>query len=625
MSLLCQYRVLSLALAVAAGSGAARGQSGYAPEAGEYAIVGNLPGDQVFPATSLSQSGGYIVWQDNITDGDGWGVSACKLDSSFSPVLSNFRVNVQGAGDQENAQVSLLNGGGAAFIWQGGPGGFQHIFARFLADNGTWTTGDVLVDTATNYYQVNPAISTLTNGNVVAVWGSFNEVAAGSMQDVFAQRLSPAGQAVGGEIAVNQFTAYNQRTPCVAALAGGGFVVAWVSEQERFANSVDVYARIFDTNGSPVGNEFLVNTSTNVCANPSVAAAPDGSFAIAWGEQDATSPTTNSWDVYVRVFSGAGTGGTVGRVNTYLYGDQYAPKISYAGGKYLEVWTSLAQDGARKGIYGQFLNPDGSPAGGEFRVSTTIINQDPAVSSDGVGQFLAVWTSYVGGVDSFDLYAQRYASTAAPLPAAPTPSVIVTGSNSLSVTWPAMAGYSVADYEVYADGAAPPTPTATVTNDWWSMTGLAPSSTHSFTIDYVLTGGQRSPLSAPASGTTWSGLSWGGIPFEWMEQYYGADISKWPAATAALSPGGPTLLYVFLSGGNPLEPATWLKMQLQQTSQGLFLSWNPQPGLIYQVQTSTNNMTAWTNLGAPRFAAGNVDSIYVGAGGRGYYRVLRLQ
>jgi hypothetical protein len=579
----------------------------------------------VLPAVSLSKSGGYIVWQDNITDGDGWGVSASKLDGSFSAQLSSFRVNVQGAGDQENAQVSLLNDDGAAFIWQGGPAGFQRIYARFMAGNGTWSTGDVLVNTFTNDYQVNPAICTLTNGNVVAAWGSFNEAAAGSMQDVYAQLLTPAGQKIGGEIAVNQFTAFNQRTPRVAALAGGGFVVAWVSEQERFANSVDVYARIFDTTGTPIGGEFLVNTSSNVCANPSVAAAPDGSFAIAWGEQDATSLTTNSWDVYVRVFSGAGTGGTVGRVNTYLYGDQYAPKISYAGGKYLEVWTSMGQDGSREGVYGQFLNTDGSPAGGEFRVNTTTISQQiqPAVSSDGSGQFLAVWTSFTGGAGSFDLYGQRYASTTAPLPAAPTPYVTAISSNSLSVTWPAMAGYSVADYEVYADGAT--APTAVVTNDWWTMTGLASGSTHSFAIDYVLTDSSRSPLSAPASGTTWSGLTWGGIPFEWMEQFYGSDLTKWPSATAALSPGGPTLLYVFLSGGSPLQPSTWLKMQLQQTSQGLFLSWNPQPGLIYQVQASANNMTAWTNLGAPRFAAGNVDSIYVGTGSHGYYRVLRLQ
>jgi hypothetical protein len=260
-------------------------------------------------------------------------------------------------------------------------------------------------------------------------------------------------------------------------------------------------------------------------------------------------------------------------------------------------------------------------------VNTTTISQQmqPAVSSDGSGQFLAVWTSFVGLNGSFDLYAQRYATVSAPLPAAPTPYVVVSSSNSLSVTWPPMAGYSVADYEVYADGASVPAATAVVTNDWWTMTGLAAGSTHSFAIDYVLTGGARSPLSATASGTTWSGLSWGGIPFEWMIQYYGSDISKWPSATAVLSPGGPTLLYVFLSGGNPLVPVTWLKMQLQQTPQGLFLSWNPQPGLIYQVQTSANNLTAWTNVGTPRFAAGTVDSIYVGTGGHGFFRVLRLQ
>jgi hypothetical protein len=198
----------------------------------------------------------------------------------------------------------------------------------------------------------------------------------------------------------------------------------------------------------------------------------------------------------------------------------------------------------------------------------------------------------------------------------------VVSSNSLSVTWPVMAGYSVADYEVYADGAT--TPTAVVTNDWWTMTGLANGSTHSFTLDYVLTSGGRSPMSAPASGTTWSGLNWGGIPFEWMIQYYGTDVTKWPQPNAVLTPGGPTLLYVFLSGGDPLVPSTWLRTQLQSTSQGLFLSWNPQPGLIYQVQVSTS-MTAWSNLGGPRFAAGNVDSMYVGVGGQAYYRVLRVR
>jgi hypothetical protein len=54
-----------------------------------------------------------------------------------------------------------------------------------------------------------------------------------------------------------------------------------------------------------------------------------------------------------------------------------------------------------------------------------------------------------------------------------------------------------------------------------------------------------------------------------------------------------------------------------QTSQGMFLSWNTQPGLTYQVQVTTN-FTSWSNLGSPRFASGTNDSIYVGGGAAGY-------
>ena len=68
----------------------------------------------------MNTNGGFVVWQDEITDGSGWGVSAMQLNSTLSGSGSSFRVNVQGAGDQENPRVALLQGGGAAFVWQGG-------------------------------------------------------------------------------------------------------------------------------------------------------------------------------------------------------------------------------------------------------------------------------------------------------------------------------------------------------------------------------------------------------------------------------------------------------------------------------------------------------------------------
>jgi hypothetical protein len=125
-------------------------------------------------------------------------------------------------------------------------------------------------------------------------------------------------------------------------------------------------------------------------------------------------------------------------------------------------------------------------------------------------------------------------------------------------------------------------------------------------------------------------LNWFGIPYEWMAAYFGGyyaghyTTTYWPSPGAPMAPGGPTLAQVFLSGGNPLAPTTWLKTVLTPSAQGLFLSWNPQPGLTYQVQVTTN-FTTWSNLGSPRFAAGTTDSIYVGGNSAAYYRVLLLR
>ncbi len=151
--------------------------------------------------------------------------------------------------------------------------------------------------------------------------------------------------------------------------------------------------------------------------------------------------------------------------------------------------------------------------------------------------------------------------------------------------------------------------------------GLAASSTHSFTVDYLTTDGRQSPISASTSGTTWSGLNWGGIPYEWMQMYYGNDVSKWPSAAAPVAAGGPTLFDIFQTGGNPLDSSTWLVQKLVQTSQGMFLTWNTQPGMTYQVQIKTNLTSAWSNFDAPRFAAGTSDSIYVGGNPSSYFRI----
>lgn len=425
-------------------------QGSFVSSGGEYLITGKLAGDQVLPQLSFTTNGGYIVWQDNWIDGHGLGVGAMRLKSDLSGTGLRFLVNSLTAGDQENARVSLLNNGGAAFVWQGGRLGFEHIYSRFLSPSNSWLTGDVMVNSDTNHFQENPVMATLLNGNVVIAYASRNQAAPGSMADVYLQMFSPAGSKVGGEVQVNQFTDNNQRSPSITALADGRFAVAWVSEQQRWTDasngvpSVDIYARLFDGSGSAVGSEFPVNVSSNVCATPDITSAPDGGFMAAWMEKDLV-VLDNGWDIYTRRFTSSAVGGNssaVGgnenRINTQLYGDQFSPKVARAGTNYLAIWTSLGQDGSFEGVYGRYLNDDGSVSGNEFRVNTSVFGpqKQQVLASDGAGRFLAAWTGFGMGVTGYDLFGQQYVN----------PTVAAAGTNnSVFNTDPNANPYSVSN------------------------------------------------------------------------------------------------------------------------------------------------------------------------------------
>lgn len=624
----------------------AGGQS-FVPQAGEYLINGSQPGDQSFPQIAARSTGGYIVWQDNLIDGNGFGIGARRLDNYFDPSFASFRVNQQILGDQEKPQITLLNNGGAAIVWQGGRPGFQNIYARCLTGAGTFTTtNDIRVNTYTNGQQLAPVVATLTNGTVAVAWSSAGQ--DGSMQGVFARLMDAAGQMIGPAFQVNEFTLYNQRSPAVAALPNGNFVVLWVSEQQRSTlnPSVDIMGRMFDATGAPLTSEFRLNTSNQVCANPAVSGTPDGGFTAVWGQQEPgiasfppwpenwtstnvvyprqRSGSTNGWDIYFRSHAADGTPlNAVTRLNTTTFGDQYAPKINALGAHQLVVWTSLGQDGSWEGVYGRFLN-SGLAEGAEFLVNTTTRSRQihPAVASDGASRFLVAWSSLGAGTNYFDLFAQRYAADG-PLLMPGAPFVAALSSSRLSITWPPLLGYSLMNYELYVDGSATPN---SITSNMWTHMGLAPNSTHTYRLAYLLEGNNRSPLSDPAAGMTWGeDLNGDGMPDDWQALYWGPNPEEWPSGEKDSDGDGVTNLKEFQAGTNPMDPNSVLRTRFAVTPQGRRLYWTTEPGLVYQVQFSTD-FTAWSNLGEARFAAGASDSVPVsGVGRSAFYRVIRLR
>ena len=115
--------------------------------------------------------------------------------------------------------------------------------------------------------------------------------------------------------------------------------------------------------------------------------------------------------------------------------------------------------------------------------------------------------------------------------------------------------------------------------------------------------------------------------------YYGNDTLTWPLPTADTDGDGMNTLEEFLSGTVPTDASSVLRVQIGralqapnfgQSPEGMYVSWNTQPGFTYQVQVTTD-FVSWSNVGEPRFAAGNSDSIFVGGNAAGYYRVLLLR
>ncbi len=183
--------------------------------------------------------------------------------------------------------------------------------------------------------------------------------------------------------------------PAVAAGPGGSFAVVWHGANWPGGDASDfsVQARLFAADGTPLGNQFQVNTTTlNSQAGATVGVQPDGDVIVAWTDDALVDRA------YYRVFSAAGVPLT-GEVEVadYPSGMTMTPSVAVNDtGEVMMAWTSTLDTGpycaSMYDVHGrrwsEALVPDAS-----FVVNTytTCFQHSAAVAAAADGGFVVSW------------------------------------------------------------------------------------------------------------------------------------------------------------------------------------------------------------------------------------------
>lgn len=336
---------------------------------------------------------------------------------------SETLVNTTTTGDQWDPTVTMLADGGWVVVWMGrvAIGSETGIFAQRYDSTGNPVGGEFQVNSASvDQWEGGPSVAALPDGGWIVTWCATSPHGGPSPEDavVYYQRYDSTGAAVGPETQVNTPDGFfGIMSPDVTVLADGGWVIVWMSQHSPPDPSLwnqDIYGQRFDSNGAPVGGEFLASTSTGYKQHlPSVTALDDGGWVVTWMSEGQDG---SGWGVYSQRYNADGSAAGGETLVTATVADQREPHLATLDdGGWVITWHSNGQDGSGYGIFAQRYDSSGAPVGGEFQVNTTTANDQLYATVEALpdGGWAIAWLSITPGSDPYggrvgNIYVQRY-------------------------------------------------------------------------------------------------------------------------------------------------------------------------------------------------------------------------
>lgn len=348
-------------------------------------------------SVASSSIGSVGVWESYGQDAVlTWGVYGQRFDAMGNAVGGEFLVNSASLlSDQRSPAVTMNATGAFAVAWEGRGllGVFPGIYVQRYDASGVAIGAEIGVDGSLLLDVSHVSIGMADDGGFVVVYEANDTLVS---RGVFARRYDSTGTPLGAAFQVNPSTSGVQQAPSVAVRGDGSFVVVW--DGDGTGDSSGVFARAYDTSGVALGGEVLINGTTAGDQVAASVAVTSGGYVVAWSGGGAG----DSSGVFTRAFNTAGAAVTTELAcNLTTSGTQAGASIAIdSNGDWVVAWSGEGTGDSSGAFWREFAS-NGTPRAGEQRINTTTtgVQQRVAISASGDNDYALNWSGE-GGSDA---------------------------------------------------------------------------------------------------------------------------------------------------------------------------------------------------------------------------------
>ena len=272
-------------------------------------------------------SGRYNIWSNRYTASTGlWGTAVA---------ISN---NV---GSAQSPQVAVDANGNAIAVWRQDDGHTNIYTNRYTASTGLWGIA-ALLETNDAGYAYYPQVAIDAYGNAIVVW--YQNV--GYPYNIWSNRYTASTNSWSGAAKIETNTAGNALNPQIAIDANGNGVAVW-QQYDDVASRYDIWSNRYTASTGIWSTASPIETdNAGWATQPQVVFDTSGNAVAVWMQSDGS--RYNIWSN--RYIASTGFWGTAVLLETDNTGDANEPQVAIdTNGNAVAVW--LQSDGQRTTIW----------------------------------------------------------------------------------------------------------------------------------------------------------------------------------------------------------------------------------------------------------------------------------